>query len=400
MRTTTIDARNGKFVGVRVAIAFTAVVAWAGLSPAPAFADPSTLECGSVITANTTLGHDVSNCPGDGLVIGADGVTVNLNGHTIGGDGVPNTERPDAGIRVEGHAGVTIAKGSVTGFDLDVLFGAANDGTVTALTVDHSRRGIVFVNHSDGARIVGTVATNNGGPDGGAGIVLLGSSGATIRGNTLIGNHVGVALGNGANGNTLIGNKFADNHQTAVEINFSDGNSVQFNRITGSSGGVSLEASNSTTISRNTISRLAGPDGIGIQIYGDHNIVTQNTVTDAIRYGIEVDAFQDPGHTQITGNLLRDNVVHKATIGIAIGPEAGGVVLNTRIERNVVTGANTDGIQLVGPSTGLETSILTRNVAVHNKQLGINALPGTIDGGGNRAHGNGDPRQCLNISCR
>ena len=93
-------------------------------------------------------------------------------------------------------------------------------------------------------------------------------------------------------------------------------------------------------------------------------------------------------------------MVHQGDIGIAIGPEAGGVVLNTRIERNLVTSAKTDGIQLVGPSTGLETSILTNNIAVHNRQLGINALPGTIDGGGNRAHGNGDPRQCLNILCR
>jgi parallel beta-helix repeat protein len=229
--------------------------------------------------------------------------------------------------------------------------------------------------------------------------VLLATSGSTIRGNTVTGNHIGVALGDGSNGNTVAVNRFIDNHEMSVGIGFSDDNMVTSNRITGSSGGVILEAANLTTISRNTIS-ATGPDGIGIQIYGDHDIVTHNTVTDSIRYGIEVDAFQDPGHTQITGNLLRNNVVHQGNIGIAIGPEAGGVVLNTRIEGNLVTGANADGIQLVGPSTGLETSILTNNIAVHNGQLGINALAGTIDGGGNRAHGNGDPRQCLHILCR
>jgi parallel beta-helix repeat protein len=375
-------------------------VAWAGLCPAPAWADPSHLECGSVITTSTTLRYDLSNCPGDGLIVGTDGITVNLNGHTVGGDGVPNTQRPDAGIRVDGHHRVAITNGSVTGFDLDVLFSAAPEGAVTSLTVEHSRRGIVFADQSDDARIVANVATNNGGPDGGAGIVLLASSGATIRGNTVTGNHVGVALNNGSNGNTVAVNRFIDNHETSVGIGFSDDNNVTSNRITGSSGGVILEAANSTTISRNTISRATGPDGIGIQIYGDHNIVTHNIVTDSIRYGIEVDAFQDPGHTQITGNVLRNNVVHQGTIGIAIGPEAGGVVLNTRIEGNLVTSANTDGIQLVGPSTGLETSILTNNITVHNRQLGINAIPGSIDGGGNLAHGNGDPRQCLNILCR
>jgi hypothetical protein len=56
-------------------------------------------------------------------------------------------------------------------------------------------------------------------------------------------------------------------------------------------------------------------------------------------------------------------------------------------------------IQLVAPSSGLAPSVLTRNVAVHNGNLGIAAVPGTVDGGGNHAAGNGNPLQCLNISC-
>jgi hypothetical protein len=36
---------------------------------------------------------------------------------------------------------------------------------------------------------------------------------------------------------------------------------------------------------------------------------------------------------------------------------------------------------------------------VRNTDLGIEAVPGVIDGGGNIAHHNGDPRQCINISC-
>jgi hypothetical protein len=31
--------------------------------------------------------------------------------------------------------------------------------------------------------------------------------------------------------------------------------------------------------------------------------------------------------------------------------------------------------------------------------LGINAAPGTLDGGGNRAVRNGDPRQCVGVAC-
>jgi len=34
------------------------------------------------------LEADLINCPGDGLAIGADDVTLDLNGHLIDGDGV------------------------------------------------------------------------------------------------------------------------------------------------------------------------------------------------------------------------------------------------------------------------------------------------------------------------
>jgi hypothetical protein len=37
---------------------------------------------------------------------------------------------------------------------------------------------------------------------------------------------------------------------------------------------------------------------------------------------------------------------------------------------------------------------------LRNGDLGIEAVPGVIDGGGNHAHGNGNPGQCTNISCK
>jgi parallel beta-helix repeat protein len=43
---------------------------------------------------------------------------------------------------------------------------------------------------------------------------------------------------------------------------------------------------------------------------------------------------------------------------------------------------------------------LTANTANRNSDLGIEAVPGVTDGGGNRAFGNGNPLQCLNVTCR
>ena len=43
--------------------------------------------CGDTITASLKLDHDLTDCPSNGIVIGADGITLDLNGHTIDGDG-------------------------------------------------------------------------------------------------------------------------------------------------------------------------------------------------------------------------------------------------------------------------------------------------------------------------
>src|SRR6266496_3417692 len=43
-------------------------------------------QCGDTITADTTLHHDLIDCPENAIVIGADGITLDLNGHLIDGD--------------------------------------------------------------------------------------------------------------------------------------------------------------------------------------------------------------------------------------------------------------------------------------------------------------------------
>jgi hypothetical protein len=37
--------------------------------------------CGATITVDTKLTRDLVNCPNNGLVIGADNITLDLNGH-------------------------------------------------------------------------------------------------------------------------------------------------------------------------------------------------------------------------------------------------------------------------------------------------------------------------------
>ena len=50
-------------------------------------ASASHVSCGDEITADTTLDSDLVDCPGNGIVIGADDITLDLNGHLVDGDG-------------------------------------------------------------------------------------------------------------------------------------------------------------------------------------------------------------------------------------------------------------------------------------------------------------------------
>ena len=64
------------------------------------------VSCGTTITQNTKLTSDLNNCPGKGVVIGKDGITLDLGGHTIDGVGM------DSGVdNTQGYKGVTIKNG-------------------------------------------------------------------------------------------------------------------------------------------------------------------------------------------------------------------------------------------------------------------------------------------------
>src|SRR3712207_1691807 len=69
--------------------------------------------CGAEITRDTRLTADLRGCPDNGLVVARDGVTVDLAGHTIAGDGAVREDCPDGdfcdgGVVVAGHERVTV----------------------------------------------------------------------------------------------------------------------------------------------------------------------------------------------------------------------------------------------------------------------------------------------------
>src|SRR3954447_2351892 len=114
-----------------VGLAVLVVLVWAGLLVLSRAEAASNVGCGDTITTDTILHHNLTNCPNNGIVIGADNVTLDLNYHTIDSDGTPaagcdpDTEFCDIGVLNDGHDGVTVVHGSVRQFDSGVAVGKA-----------------------------------------------------------------------------------------------------------------------------------------------------------------------------------------------------------------------------------------------------------------------------------
>ena len=136
-----------------------------------------------------------------------------------------------------------------------------------------------------------------------------------------------------------------------------------------------------------------GGCGFGVSLEGGtENAISGNDVIRAQKVAIRVDAFSGAAKgTLIRGNVVRDAGVH----GIAVDFEHVGPVTGTLVVANFALRAGDDGIHVESPST-----TVTRNIAVRNTDLGIDAVPGVTDGGGNRAVANGNPLECVNIGCQ
>ena len=109
-------------------------IAAAALAPlaATAHAQAVTVSCGQTIRSDTIVGNDLTNCPGDGLRIGADAITIDLDGHTIDGDGpvsgegdgdvgIANGYSPNGGDLPSFDA-VTVRNGTIRQFEVGVSF--------------------------------------------------------------------------------------------------------------------------------------------------------------------------------------------------------------------------------------------------------------------------------------
>ena len=120
-------------------------------------------------------------------------------------------------------------------------------------------------------------------------------------------------------------------------------------------------------------------------------MIERNVVLRFHQAGLRAASFEAFGGPPTVGTTIRRNLVRGAAVdGLLVESTASDTVL----DRNVAIGAGDDGIDVDNPATAL-----TGNLGVRNGDLGIEAVAGVTDGGGNRAAANGNPAQCTNIAC-
>jgi large repetitive protein len=223
----------------------------------------------------------------------------------------------------------------------------------------------VGVGNARRARLLGVTSSENRF----LGILIFNSARSLVRDSSILRN----GLGSGTSGfvllrshhNLIERNALSRTGDAGLELDESDRNQIRYNRLRGNpQGGITVEG-DGNLIARNRVSRSGG--GIGITLIDDNG--------------------------RAVGNVVRRNHV-RGVRAAGISVDRAPTIARTRLSRNHVFGSGFAGIRVGSPST-----TLTRNEARRNGGLGIFAVRGVIDGGGNRASGNGDPRQCVNIVC-
>jgi hypothetical protein len=376
-------------------VAFLLAGCWLALGADQASA--SHVSCGDTITADTTLDSDLVECPNNGIVIGADDVTLNLNGHLVDGDGAPATDCDprnaicDSGVVNDGHDRVTVMRGSVRDFGVGVLFGTTTPGRARhnrVLRVSSSRNEFLGLGiFSQVGSVVRNSSGNRSQGDEGVGLAVGDTRGVRILNNAFRKNpHNGINTGQSSR-SLIKGNVFSRNGDEGILVEGGAHIRLMRNRFVLNGGGVTLGPSNRSVVAHNRI--VGGGDGIRVE-KGHDNLVSANTVLRTRHVGITL-GIHDPfigGHN----NLVRGNVVR--------GSRVDGIVVvakdrHSGLLRNRVTRSGDDGLDVDSPTT-----TVTGNRAGRNGDLGIEAVFGVIDGGGNVASSNGNPLQCLNVVCQ
>ena len=230
--------------------------------------------CGATILTSIKLDHDLT-CVGPGLIVGADGIKVNLNGHAITGSSTALGS--GFGISVIGRRHVSITGGTVTRFEAGVRVMNSTDIVIKGNEFRANSDGVDLAAGSAGNTVKENEFVNNLA----RGIMLR--SGVTdnlIKENSFAGNRVGVLLFAGVD-NTVKENRFTSHVLAGIRVNgLATGNLVMENTVESNPAGIEflLAPIGNTFVENRIAANECGLKGASDGNVFDENVFEGNVV--------------------------------------------------------------------------------------------------------------------------
>jgi hypothetical protein len=322
------------------------------------------IRCGSRITKSVELDHDVGGCAGNGLVVAADDIEIDLNGYALTGRGGAGS-----GVYNDGHDGVVVREGMISGFREGVLVKGAASNQVEGIAFRHDRSAVVF------SRATKSVVEESDLEGNGAGILVKGRRNAVVR-NDISGGRPGIALIGDRNRAERNDISYPSAGRSGPAIVFEgDGNAVVRNDVSLGETGVD-GIGNNNSVTRNDLESGAGN---GIVVEGSRNDLESNDVADYRGHGIWLSGDETQKRNRLVHNLATGN----GKSGGLVESQAT-VVLDNDFGHN-----GADGLAVSGKQARID-----HNDASRNARYGIFVSGSQVEGKGNSADDNAGPAQC------
>jgi parallel beta-helix repeat protein len=211
--------------------------------------------CGEIVNEDVTLTSDLECGPGDGLIVGANDITINLNGYSITSSDEAGSEDPSmnydgsSGILVPNAQNVAISGlGEVSGFDRGITFMGSSGGQVADIQLANNDIG-VLMSGSEGTEVSRNTITNNG-------IALISDSSnkGVIAFNQVVANLEQGMLVLGSDDNVVAANNMFGNGENGIYLDImSNGNTIDFNTVFGHEvGDLNNDGGRSTNVNQNS----------------------------------------------------------------------------------------------------------------------------------------------------
>jgi parallel beta-helix repeat protein len=254
--------------------------------------------CGQVITEDVTLTSDLNCSNGDGLIVGASGITINMNGYSISSGNGPGSQDP------------TTNSGNEPGSQ-DPTTNSGNEPGSEARTADYDGSSGILVANADNVAISGLGEISGFS----RGVTFLGSSGGALTDVQLANNDIGAVVANSEG--TEISRNTLTNNGIAVVSDSSNGGVTAFNQIVANlEEGILILGSSDNVVAANNMYGN-GANGIYLDPMSEGNHIDYNTVfghetadlnnADGMPTNVNQNSFGDNNNcgTSLPGGLCR-----------------------------------------------------------------------------------------------